>query len=102
IAKEISSEKIIVHSYSSTVISAILAGIVDKRIEELILEGFLYSYKGVFDCGFPIWKADSYLEGCLKAGFDIEQICGMVKARKIEFRNPLDGIMKPVKDKNIK
>jgi len=26
----------------------------------------------------------------------------MVKARKIEFRNPLDGIMKPVKDKNIK
>ncbi|HON05259.1 MAG TPA: acetylxylan esterase [bacterium] len=102
IAKEISSEKIIVHSYSSTVISAILAGIVDKRIEELILEGFLYSYKGVFDCGFPIWKADSYLEGCLKAGFDIKQICGMVKARKIEFRNPLDGIMKPVKDRNIK
>lgn len=100
IAKEIAPVNLVLHAYSITAISAILAGIVDKRIDHLILEEFLYSYKSVFEGDYPVWKADVYLEGILKAGFDIKQLCSMVKAKKIEFKKPLDGIMKSIKTKD--
>lgn len=54
IAKKINSGKIIIHAYSSTAISAILAGIVDRRINKLMLEEFLYSYESIFEGGYPV------------------------------------------------
>jgi len=89
-------KKIIVHAHSSTAISAILAGIVDKRIEKLILEDFLFSYKSIFDVEYPLWRPDNFLQGILKSGLDIQDLCNLVHTEDITFIRPLDARMKIV------
>jgi len=98
-------KKICVHAKGITAISAVLASIADRRINKLVLEKFLYSYRSVFEKGYPLWKADAYLQGVLGAGFDIEDLVSMSRAGKILLKQATDGLMKPVvikKDRNGK
>ncbi len=89
--------KNVVYARGTMALSAILASIVDSRIEKLILEEFLYSFRSVFEKDYPVWKPDTYLYGLLRAGFDVSDLCSMIEANRIEFRKPLDALMKPVR-----
>ncbi|MCX7705777.1 MAG: acetylxylan esterase [bacterium] len=95
ISRGYGQEKIVIHARGITAIPAIIAGIVDKRIEKIVLEEFLYSFENVFEKDYPVWKPDIYLQCILRAGFDIKDLCSMVQA-KLAIRKPLDGLMKPV------
>jgi len=91
------SKRITVHACGATALSAIFASIVDRRVQKLMLQDFLYSFRDVFEKHYPVWKADHYIQGILKAGYDVEDLCSMSHAR-IEWKNGLDGIMRPVKN----
>lgn len=89
-------KSIFIHARSITVPAAIIASIMERGIEKLILEDFLCSYESVFEKGYPVWKPDTYLQNVLKNGIDIKDLCSMCQAKEIEFKNPLNGFMKPV------
>ncbi|MCM8759059.1 MAG: acetylxylan esterase [Candidatus Omnitrophica bacterium] len=96
INKNFKIKNVFVHARGIMALPAIIASIVDSRIEKLMLEEFLYSFRSVFEKDYPVWKPDAYFYGTLKAGFDINDLCSISRAKKIEFRKPLDGLMKPV------
>ncbi len=96
-AEQLKSKRITVHACGATALSAIFASIVDRRVQKLMLQDFLYSFRDVFEKHYPVWKADHYIQGILKAGYDVEDLCSMSHAR-IEWKNGLDGIMRPIKN----
>ncbi|HOL36153.1 MAG TPA: hypothetical protein PKW86_09835, partial [bacterium] len=94
--ERLKAKKITIWACGATVLPAIFTSIIDTRIQKLIIQDFLYSFKDVFEKSYPVWKPDNYIQGTLKAGFDVCDLCSMSHAQ-IEWKNTLDGMMKPVK-----
>ena len=75
---------------------ALLAGVADARVDELFLEQFLYSFADLREREVPLLWADSVVFGLLRLGLDVADLCRVFRPRKLTFRRPLDGLMRPV------
>jgi hypothetical protein len=75
---------------------AIWTALLDKRVDHLIVENFLSSYRDVVDQELPVCQADHLFFGLLGKGIDIDEMCQKIDSKRIEIRTALNGISSPV------
>ncbi len=71
-------------------------GVADERVDELVLEEFLYSFEDLRDREVPVFRPDGLIHGILRDGVDIPDLCAAFMPGKITLRKPLDGLLRPV------
>jgi len=73
-------------------IAGLIAGIGDKRIKEIVMEKFLYSFSDFASREIPVVCSDNIIYGALRKGIDIPDMCHAFGIKKIKFLDPIDGL----------
>jgi len=77
---------------------ALLTALCDDRVEGLIMERFLWSFRELMREDVPVCYADGTIYGLLKWGVDVPDLIREAHC-EVEAREPVDSLLRPVSPK---
>lgn len=73
---------------------ALYAGSLDDRVETVVCDGGLVSYRALIECGRPVHGANLIVRGVL-LHFDLPDVAAIIAPRKLVLRGAVDGLGRP-------